>query len=123
MRDAIARALTWALALLPWTHRPKPGRHTAASLIDQPTPEPAPVSPWSKPWTTPTPQHVIERHTPISGEESHPIRPYVSTEITLNLRTVCERRRALAAAEMFAEDYPYVFEGSHSATIAAGVAA
>ncbi|UJB43627.1 hypothetical protein [Streptomyces sp. A1-5] len=121
MRDAIARALYWVLALLPWTRRP--GRHTAEHLAAQPTPEPAPVSPWSKPWTTPTPQHVIERHTPIPGEESHPIRPYVLTEITLNLRTVCERRRALAAAEMFAEDYPYVFEGSHSASIAAGVAA
>ncbi|MER6052946.1 hypothetical protein ABT168_36850 [Streptomyces sp. NPDC001793] len=123
MRDAIARALYWVLALLPGTHRPEPGRHTAAFLTDQPAPEPAPVSPWSKPWTTPTPQHVIERHTPLLGGESHPIRPYVLTETTLALRKVCERRKALAAAVLFGEDYPYAFEGSHSAAITEGSAA
>ncbi|WP_039637891.1 hypothetical protein [Streptomyces sp. 769] len=66
---------------------------------------------------------MIERHTPISGEESHPIRPYVLTETTLTLRKVCERRKALAAAVLFGEDYPYAFEGSHSAAITEGSAA
>ncbi|MEV0445479.1 hypothetical protein AB0I84_08030 [Streptomyces spectabilis] len=42
MRDAIARALVWVLAHLPWTRRPEPGRHSAAALADQPKPVPEP---------------------------------------------------------------------------------
>ncbi|WP_338684811.1 hypothetical protein QD712_30205 [Streptomyces acidiscabies] len=53
MRDAIARALAWAL--LVFTPRNRPGRHTATYLSAQPTaPGPAPVNPWSRPWTGPT---------------------------------------------------------------------
>ncbi|MCH0564375.1 MULTISPECIES: hypothetical protein [unclassified Streptomyces] len=56
MRDVIARALSWVLALL--VPR-KPGRHSAAFLAAQtPEPEPAPVSPWSRPWRGPSSQEV-----------------------------------------------------------------
>jgi hypothetical protein len=54
MRDVIARALSWVLSVL--VPR-KPGRHSAEFLAAQ-TPEPAPVSPWSRPWAGPSSQEV-----------------------------------------------------------------
>lgn len=56
MRDSIARALLWALALL---IQNKPGRHSAAYLAAPTTPsESSPVSPWSRPWTAPSAEQV-----------------------------------------------------------------
>ncbi|WP_039638373.1 hypothetical protein [Streptomyces sp. 769] len=54
MRDAIARALDWVLALLPWTRRPEPGRHSAAFFASHPEPEPVTVSLWREPWRGPS---------------------------------------------------------------------
>lgn len=56
MRDPIARALAWALALLiPPTRRPELGRHSAAYLKARPeaTPAPASESAWRRPWRGP----------------------------------------------------------------------
>ncbi|MFD4141596.1 hypothetical protein [Streptomyces sp. NPDC058572] len=56
MRDVIARALSWALSVLAPR---RPGRHSAEFLAAQtPEPEPAPASPWSRPWTAPSSQEV-----------------------------------------------------------------
>ncbi|MFE6689661.1 hypothetical protein ACFVFQ_24680 [Streptomyces sp. NPDC057743] len=64
MRDAIARALDWVLALLPLTRRPGPGRHSAAFFASHPAPEPAPaaitVNPWLEPWRGPSADAVRE---------------------------------------------------------------
>ncbi|MEU7238464.1 hypothetical protein AB0A82_41710, partial [Streptomyces chrestomyceticus] len=77
MRDLTARALAWVLALfIPSARRPESGRHTAAYLADQPAP--ADPGPWGAPWTTPTPAHIIERHTPLCGEDVPLVRPYVA---------------------------------------------
>lgn len=72
MRDAIARALTWVLSLLPWTRRPEPGRHSAAFLADQAEPAPAHESPWSRPWTGPTKE---EAQALFRAEATMPIAP------------------------------------------------
>lgn len=55
MRDAIARALAWVLSVLIPS---RPGRHSAEFLAAQTAPEPVPVSPWSRPWTSPSSQDV-----------------------------------------------------------------
>jgi len=60
MRDAIARALAWVLALLPWTGRPRPGRHSATFFAQQATSEPVSVNPWLKPWRGPSAEMVRE---------------------------------------------------------------
>ncbi|MCX4675012.1 hypothetical protein OG413_06685 [Streptomyces sp. NBC_01433] len=52
MRDLIARSLTWVLRLL----LPAQGQHSTTATPT--TPEPAPVSPWSRPWTAPSSQEV-----------------------------------------------------------------
>lgn len=100
MRDAIARALTRVLALLPWTRRPDPGRHTAAHFAAQPapTPEPASVNPWARPWTGPTKEEAAEFFRQ-------------RAETTLELHTIRERRRAAAFATM-GVDYPYAYDGA-----------
>jgi hypothetical protein len=43
-------------------------------------PAPAPVNPWAQPWTTPVPPHIIERHTPLRGEDIDLVRPYARLE-------------------------------------------
>ncbi|GAV43937.1 hypothetical protein [Streptomyces acidiscabies] len=100
MRDAIARALTWARLIL--TPRPRPGRHSPAYLTAQPTPDGlAPVSPWSRPWTS------------ISKEEAAEIfrLQIENDQLALNaweLRIQWERRRAAALATM-GIDHPYTY--------------
>lgn len=120
MRDRIAyplaRALLWALSLLiPYR---RPGRHSAAHLTDMagelPPATPTAIphrSPWLEPWPTPTPAHIRELYEPLRGEDVALTRPYVLAENTANLRTVCERRKALAFAEA-GEDYPYTYDGA-----------
>ncbi|MFJ2906529.1 hypothetical protein [Streptomyces sp. NPDC087212] len=54
MCDVIARALTWVLTVL--TPR-RPGRHSAEYLAAK-TPEPAPATPWARPWSAPSAQEV-----------------------------------------------------------------
>ncbi|WNF26410.1 hypothetical protein RI138_06005 [Streptomyces sp. C11-1] len=56
MRDSIARALLWVLRLL----LPAEGRHSAEPSAAPPVPTttPAPVSPWSRPWTAPSAEEV-----------------------------------------------------------------
>ncbi len=124
MRDRIARALSWVLSVLAPR---RPGRHSAAFLTDQPEPtaEPAPVNPWSKPWPTPTPEHIRALYVPMRGEDVALTRPYVLVETTMELGIICERRRAAALASL-GVDYPYTYEGApfpRSAFAAAGVTA
>ncbi|MFE2041097.1 hypothetical protein ACFXAZ_09220 [Streptomyces sp. NPDC059477] len=57
MRDPIARALVWVLSVLPWTRRPRPGRHSAEYLAAR-TSEPAPARPWTCPWAGPSAREV-----------------------------------------------------------------
>ncbi|MFG2439050.1 hypothetical protein [Streptomyces sp. NPDC048508] len=110
MRDSIARALLWALALLMPN---KPGRHSAAFLTaPTTTPEPVPASPWSRPWTGPT----KEEAAAVFRQEA---------ETTLQLGVIRERRRAAALATL-GVDYPYTYEGAPfgaDAFAAAGVSA
>ncbi|MFB6909156.1 hypothetical protein ACFCWB_33255 [Streptomyces bacillaris] len=54
MRNSIARALLWVLRLL----LPARGRHCAEHPATPP--EPAPASPWSRPWTAPSSREVRE---------------------------------------------------------------
>lgn len=121
MRDSIARLLAWVLSVLTLD---RPGRHSVEFLPELDTP--TITSSWARPWTTPTPQHVIERHTPLRGEDIALVRPYVLTENMRNLRVVCERRKALAYSEVGGSDYPYTYDGAlipTSAFTAAGVSA
>ncbi len=119
MRDSIARICGWVLSLLiPSTRRPKPGRHTAAYLADQPTP--ATPGPWGTPWTTPTPAHVIQRHTPLRGEDVPLVRPYVGGSPKTESEWQLERRRAVAFAAA-GYDYPYSYPGAP--TLAGAVSA
>lgn len=99
MRDAIARTLLWLLALLLWTRRTKPGRHSAEFFAEHS--QPTPVSPWSEPWNLPTKQQAQEL-----------FRQQAETTLQLNLTQ--ERRRAAALATM-GVDYPYTYEGAPNA--------
>jgi hypothetical protein len=76
MRNAIARTLVRVLERL----LPARGVHAAS-------PEPAEIraNPWARPWTTPLPAHVIERHTPLRGEDIRLVRPYAPLDETLRL--------------------------------------
>lgn len=100
MRDAIARALTWVLALLPWTRRPEPGRHAAAYFAAQPAPAPEPtsVNPWARPWTGPTKEEAAEFFRQ-------------RAETTLELHVIRERRRAAEFATVGVDD-PYAYDGA-----------
>ncbi|GGP40454.1 hypothetical protein [Streptomyces melanogenes] len=91
MRDAIARALLWVLRLL----LPARGRHAADPA---PTPEPARVDPWAKPWCSP------------SKEEAQALFQR-QAEDTLELRIKRERRRALYYATQ-GIDLPYSYPGA-----------
>ncbi|MFI1012805.1 hypothetical protein [Streptomyces sp. NPDC020965] len=79
MRQAIQRALLRVLESL----FPAQGRHSGRF-----PPVPLPVNPWALPWTTPTPQHIIDRHTPLRGEDCAFIRPYAPLDDTIRLRPV-----------------------------------
>ncbi|HEY8982823.1 MAG TPA: hypothetical protein VIU15_24975 [Streptomyces sp.] len=100
MRDAIARALAWALATL----APRcPGRHSVKFLAARPqdtgtAPAVAPASPWSRPWTSPT------------KEEAAAIFRRQDAA-TLQLRLQWERRTAAALAAQ-GIDYPYTYDGA-----------
>lgn len=101
MRDLIALAaiglgaLLAILSTLAFLPR-RPGRHSAEFLTE--LPEPAPVSPWSRPWTGPT----KEEAAALFQREA---------ETTLQLRVTHERRRAAALATL-GVDYPYTYEGA-----------
>ncbi|MGW0559610.1 hypothetical protein ACWDZ4_02980 [Streptomyces sp. NPDC003016] len=124
MRDRIARALSWVLSLLAPR---RPGRHSAAFFAEPPEPtvEPAPVSPWSRPWPTPTPEHIRSLYAPLRGEDVALTRPYVLAKTTVELGVIHERRRAAALATL-GVDYPYTYPGAPfpaSTFAAAGVSA
>ncbi|WP_329020784.1 hypothetical protein [Streptomyces sp. NBC_00690] len=68
MRNAIRHALTRMLNRL----LPARGRHCA----HPPRPPVQPAGPWAKPWPTAVPAHVVERHTPLRGEDLPAARPY-----------------------------------------------
>ncbi|MEU3074363.1 hypothetical protein [Streptomyces laurentii] len=87
----------------------RPGRHSAAYRA--PEALPTLTGPRMTPWSTPTPEHVHARRTPLRGEDTALIRPYVFADAMLNLGTVCERRRALDAAAQ-GHDYPYSYPGA-----------
>ncbi|GGV54339.1 hypothetical protein GCM10010245_85910 [Streptomyces spectabilis] len=104
MRDAIARTLSWVLALLPRARRAKPGRHTAKFLLRrrgsdrqptpplqptpaplrQPAPESASAAAWRTPWRAPSAETVRKIF------EQRPDLPYLQRE----------RWRAAAFAEL-----------------------
>lgn len=96
MRDLIARALLWALALL----LPATGRHRATPEPEQPTTppveyeatKPAPESPWLRPWTSPSKADAAE----IFRRQAETAR---------------ERRRAAELATV-GVDYPYTYPGA-----------
>ncbi|MFZ4301655.1 hypothetical protein ACOZE3_27545 [Streptomyces cinereoruber] len=127
MRDVIARALSWVLALL--VPR-RPGRHTAAFLARRTGPvhagsvrtEPVRTDPWSKPWPTPTPEHVRARYAPLRGEDVALTRPYCRADGTADLGPICERRRAAVLATL-GVDWPYGYDGDHFEALAAAAGA
>ncbi|MGA5219347.1 hypothetical protein ACPCAE_25225 [Streptomyces cinereoruber] len=125
MRDVIARALSRAFSILAPR---RPGRHTAEFLTRQAEPvrtEPVRIDPWSKPWPTPTPEHVRARYAPLRGEDVALTRPYCRADGTADLGLICERRRAAALATL-GVDWPYTYEGAPfpaSAFAVAGVPA
>ncbi|MFJ2131641.1 hypothetical protein ACIO8F_26160 [Streptomyces sp. NPDC087228] len=107
MRDLIAHTLAWVLSVLAPR---RPGRHSAEFLAEPS--EPAPVSPWSRPWTSPT----KEEAAAIFRQQA---------ETTMELGVIRERRRAAALATL-GVDYPYTYDGAPfpaSAFAAAGVSA
>ncbi|RSS53175.1 hypothetical protein [Streptomyces sp. WAC01280] len=117
MRDCISRALSWVLSVLAPR---RPGRHSAAFLDDQA--EPTPVASWTKPWPTPTPEHVRALYTPLRGEEVSLIRPYCRMDDTLELRAICERRRAAVLATL-GVDWPYGYDGDQFQALSTGAMA
>ncbi|MFI7100172.1 hypothetical protein ACIBK8_12520 [Streptomyces sp. NPDC050161] len=93
MRDLIACALAWALSALAPR---RPGRHSAEYLTALPTPGPASVSPWSRPWTGPTKEEAAEFFRR-------------QAEDTMELGVIRERRRALVLATMGVDyDFPTI---------------
>lgn len=119
MSDVIARALLWVLRVL----LPARGRHAAGLEASRRQAEPVPLSPWAVPWTTPTPPHIVERYTPLRGEDLALVRPYVLRgREGVRQR---ERRTAVVLATL-GEDYPYTYEGApfpRAAFVGAEVAA
>ncbi|MFE6099779.1 hypothetical protein ACFVQ4_07450 [Streptomyces laurentii] len=108
MRDLIALAAIGlgtlcVLVAIRATSVRRPGRHTAEFLADQP--EPAPMSPWSRPWTSPT-----------KAEAAEIFRKQAET--TMRLQAVRERRTAAALATL-GIDYPYDYPGDHFESLAA----
>ncbi|MFJ9429087.1 hypothetical protein ACIRQY_05410 [Streptomyces sp. NPDC101490] len=95
MRDLIARTLVRMLCV--FAPR-RPGRHSATFLAHRPGPEPVPVSPWSRPWSSPSREEVAERFR-------------WEAENTPGLLIIRERRRALDAASR-GLDYPYTYPGA-----------
>ncbi|QNP71897.1 hypothetical protein IAG44_22440 [Streptomyces roseirectus] len=105
MRQSIARALSACLRtllalLLPGTGQRRKPCH--------PTPTPAdpviPVSPWSRPWTSPSKEEAAELFRLQADRHAH-------AEAAWELRLQWERRRAATLATM-GVDYPYTYEGA-----------
>ncbi|WP_405793371.1 hypothetical protein [Streptomyces sp. NBC_01506] len=86
MRDPIARALVWLLRLV----LPARGRHCTTAT--PPTTEPAPVSPWSRPWTAPS---------------SRDVRAVFTDEHTRELPELQRERAYAAAFARLGVDYDY----------------
>ncbi|MFM9611485.1 hypothetical protein [Streptomyces niveiscabiei] len=99
MRDFIVRALSRALCKL--VPRRRPGRHSATRLT--PVPEPViPVSPWSRPWTSPSKEEVAE----IFRRQAEEWARMEEAELQR------ERRRAAELATL-GIDHPYTYPGAH----------
>lgn len=115
MRDAIARALVWALRLL----MPATGRHAVRCGRPRPrharprpglTPSP---SLWAEPWPTPMPAHVAQRYVPLRGEDLALVRPYLGELARPRpLRLVQYERRLAALLATLGTDYPYTYDGA-----------
>ncbi|MFM9445055.1 hypothetical protein [Streptomyces acidiscabies] len=104
MRDAIARALAWALLIL--TPRHRPGRHTATYLSAQPIAlGPVPVNPWSRPWTGPTKEEAAEL---FRQQDAATLEPHLQRE-----------RRLAAPFATMGIDHPYTCDGAHPAEASA----
>ncbi|MFE6225741.1 hypothetical protein [Streptomyces sp. NPDC057854] len=127
MRELIALAaiglgsllVLWCVLEL-WPDRRRPGRHSAAYCAPETLPTLA--VPRAAPWPTLTPEHVATRHTPLRGEDTALIRPYVRVDDTLELRVIRERRTAAVLATL-GVDYAYGYAGDHFETLAALTAA
>ncbi|MGW5675416.1 hypothetical protein ACWEV4_10070 [Streptomyces sp. NPDC003860] len=61
--------------------RPR-GRHRA------PSPALTPIKLFMRPWTTPTPPHVLERQRPLCAEDVALVRPYALLDDTLQLHVL-----------------------------------
>ncbi|MFJ5098449.1 hypothetical protein [Streptomyces sp. NPDC088557] len=101
----LAVVLTAVLATAPR----RPGRHSAAHLAERTASAPAPVSPWSRPWTCPTKEEAAERFRR-------------EADTTARLGVIRERRTAAVLASL-GVDYAYGYAGDQFETLAALTAA
>lgn len=84
MRDVIRRAVVRVLDLLDRTQR----RHG----IPRTQRIQAELGVWAKPWPTPTPEHVLERHSPFCGDDLPLAKRYVRLDApTMPLQVVRAR--------------------------------
>ncbi|MFD4700843.1 hypothetical protein [Streptomyces niveus] len=102
MRNPIARALVWVLRLV----LPARGHHGGTAT--PPSPEPAPVSPWSRPWTAPS---------------STDVRAIFKDERTRELPELQRERVYAAEFAALGVDYDYPTMPLGSVVRRAGVAA
>ncbi|MHC5904313.1 hypothetical protein ACVNF4_10470 [Streptomyces sp. S6] len=98
MRHSIARAISACLRTLFAVLLPAKGKHRSPEPVEAPAPPEPYVSPWSRPWTSPS-----------KAEAAALFRQ--QDAVTLELRLQQERRRAAALASMGIE-YPYTYEGA-----------
>jgi len=105
MRQSIAHAISACLRTLLSLLLPATGRRRKPP---HPAPAPAtpviPVSPWSRPWTSPSKEEAAELFRLQADRHAH-------SEAAWELRRQWERRRAAALATM-GVDYPYTYEGA-----------
>ncbi|MET8982533.1 hypothetical protein ABZX85_43845 [Streptomyces sp. NPDC004539] len=109
MRQSTARAISACLRTLLALCFPGTGCRRRASAPPAPAPAPAApsvpyVSPWSRPWTSPTKEEAAELFR-LQAER------HDRTEAAWELRLQWERRRAATLATM-GVDHPYTYEGA-----------
>jgi len=98
VRNSIARAISACLRTPLTVLLPAKGKHRQTEPVEAPArPEPY-VSPWSRPWTSPSKAEAAAFF-------------HQQAEATLELRLQRERRRAAALASLGVE-YPYTYEGA-----------
>ncbi|MDX3385069.1 hypothetical protein PV682_26855 [Streptomyces niveiscabiei] len=105
MRHSIAHAISAYLRTLLALALPGRGKRRKPCTTPVPAPEPVvPVSPWSRPWTSPSKEDAAEIFRLQAERHAH-------AESAWELRLQWERRRAAALAAE-GVDYPYTYEGA-----------